>query len=353
MKGFRLATAAILMAVPTGATVLAPGALARSHPGHHRHHHHARHLKAHTMSFYARVIRASAHGLVVRTKSGKTLTFSSKQLKSRRSAHGSLQRPATPGASGQVVVNILGLQPGVMVQITETTDGNGNLTITITLVSQTGPQNATGLVTEVNDDAFMVQLGDGSNLRFHMSADALSNLNLQNCNTVDVSYHQDAGMLIADSVNITGDSTSGDCAPTQDATGTITAVSSGSITISTDAGPLTSSVEPSSGLTDGFQVGDAVDVTYTQSGATLTATDVQYVEEETTGQVTSVSTSANGASVTIVDDNTGQPKTFVADPTNGVEINSHAFNGVSVGNQLDICYHQSAGQLVADTVTLL
>jgi hypothetical protein len=349
MKGLRLATAAILMAVPTGAIAMAPGALAQSHPKHHRHHHHAR-LKAHTVSFYARVVRASSHGLVVRTQSGKTLTFSSKQLRSHRS--GRVQRLDAHTASGQVVVNILGLQPGVQVQITETTDANGNLTITITLVSQTGAQNATGMVTEVDADAFMVQTGDGSNMRFHMSADALSNLNLQSCNTVDVTYHQDAGMLIADTVNITGSSTSGDCAPTQDATGTITAVSSSSITITTDAGPLTANVDPSSGLTDGFQVGDLVDVTYTQSAATLNATDVQYVEEATTGQVTSVTTSANGGSVTIIDDNTGQPTTFVADPNNGVQINSHAFNGVSVGDQLDICYHQSAGQLVADTVTV-
>jgi hypothetical protein len=94
-------------------------------------------------------------------------------------------------------------------------------------------------------------------------------------------------------------------------------------------------------------------MTYTQkTDGTLSATDLHYVEEETTGQVTSVTTSASGGSVTIIDDSTGQPKTFVADPNNGVQINARAFNGVSVGDHLDISYHQSAAQLVADTVTL-
>lgn len=351
MKGLRLVTAAILMAVPAGAIVGAPGALAHSRPAHHRHHRARHHSRTHTASFYARVVRASANGLVVRTLNGKTLTFSSKQLRHRH--HAGLARLAAQGGSPQVVVNILGLQPGVMVQVTETTDANGNLTITITLASQSGPQDATGLVSEVDNDAFMVQTGDGNSLRFHMAADALSNLNLQSCDTVAVTYHQDAGILIADSVNVTGSSSSGDCAPTQDATGTITAVASDSITINTDQGPLTASVDPSSGLTDGFQVGDLVDVTYTQnSDGSLSATDVQYAEEETTGQVTAVTTSTNGGSVTILDDNTGQSETFVSDPSNGVQINAHAFNGVSVGDQLDICYHQSGGQLVADTVTV-
>lgn len=350
MKGLRLAAATLLMAVPVGAIVVAPDALAKPHRGHHRHHHARHHAKAHTLSFYARVVRASAHGLVVRTLDGRKLTFSSSQLRHRH--HAGLQRLGAGGSPPQVVVNILGLQPGVMVQITESTDANGNLTITITLVSQTGPQDATGVVTDVSSDTFTVQTGDGSDMRFHMAADALSNLSLQSCNTVDVTYHQDAGMLIADTVNITGNSSSGDCAPTSDATGTITAVSSSSITVNTDSGPVTAGVDPSSGLTDGFQVGDLVDVTYVQnSDGSFTATDVQYVEEESTGQVTSVTTSTNGGSVTIVDDNTGQPETFVAN-ANGVQINSSTFNGVSVGDQLDICYHQSGGQLVADTVTI-
>ena len=65
-----------------------------------------------------------------------------------------------------------------------------------------------------------------------------------------------------------------------------------------------------------------------------------------------MTTSQNGGNVTITDDDTGNPDTFVADPSNGVQINSDAFNGVQVGDEIDVCYHVSAGQLVADTVTI-
>jgi hypothetical protein len=169
-----------------------------------------------------------------------------------------------------------------------------------------------------------------------MAADALSNLNLQTCDLVDVTYHQNAGLLVADSVTVTGTSTAGDCAPTMDTTGVITQVSADVLTLKTDSGPLAFSVDPSSGLTSGFQAGDLVDVTYTQvSDGTLTATNVQFVEQNASGQVTSVTTSVHGGSLTLTDSDTRQPETFVADPSNGVQINSHAFNGVSVGDQIE------------------
>jgi hypothetical protein len=310
------------------------------------------------VSFYARVVRASANGLVVR-RDGKLLSFSAHQIK-RAKMPPRHKHPKHRGhraldiqlSSGNVVVNILGLQPGALVQITETTDDSGAVTITITLPPASGQESAGGLVTEVGRDGFMVQSSDGSDLRFHMSAQSLSSLNLQTCNTVEVSYHQDAGMLIADSVTITGSSTAGDCAPTQDATGVITQVSAAGLTINGEQGPVTFSVDPSSGRTDGFQVGDVVDVTYTQnSDGTLQATDVQFVEQDTSGRVTSVTTSVGGGSLTITDDNNAKSETFNADPQNGVHINAHAFNGVSVGDQIEVTYHQSAGQLVADTVS--
>jgi hypothetical protein len=372
MRCYRLATAAVLLAVPASAIAAPSIAVARSSPNHHRSHHvtgkgHKHHVtgkghKAHTVSFYARVVRASANGLIVRSMDGKLLSFSSNQIR-RAGMPARHKHPKARGhrfqrafdiqvSSGNVVVNILGLQPGVLVQITETTDDSGTVTITITLPPLSGQQNASGLVTDVGSDGFTVQTGDGSDLRFHVSADSLSNLNLQSCNLVDVSYHQDAGILIADKVSITGTSTAGDCAPTMDATGVINQVSADGLTINGDNGPLTFSVDLSSSLTDGFQAGDRVDVTYTQnSDGTLKATNVQFVEQDTSGQVTSVTTSVNGGSLTITDNNSGQSETFVADPHNGVQINAHAFNGVSVGDQIELTYHQSVGQLVADTVT--
>jgi hypothetical protein len=361
---------ALLLALPAAAPAAASSAAGHKSANRTAHHRpaprqsqHARPKhRAHSVSFYARVVRSSARGLTVRTSAGKIVAFSARQIKRagmpkrhkhrNGRAHGFQRAFDLQVSSGNVVVNILGLQPGVLVQITETTDADGNVTITITLPPPSGEESASGVVTELDSDAFLLQAGDGSQLRLHMSEGALSNLHLQTCDTVEVSYHQDAGILIADTVSNTGTSTSGDCTPTQDATGEITQVSADSLTINGEQGPVTFTVDPSSGLTGGYQVGDLVDVTYTQSSdGTLNATNVQFVEEDTSGPVTSVTTSAHGGSLTITDDNNGQSETFHADPANGVQINAHAFNGVSVGDQIELSYHQSAGQLVADTVT--
>lgn len=369
----KLATAGSLLALSVGAVTAPANAAARS-KGKHRNSHHlagpgrgAHHAglpgnKAHTVSFTARVVRSSASGLLVRTADGRILHFSKKQIKPtlvpkrRKSRQGHGRRPMHASdlqvSSGNVVVNILGLQPGVLLQIAETIDSNGNVTITITLPPLSGQEQASGVVTEVGSDTFEVQSSDGVALRLHMSADALSKLNLESCEMVDVTYHQDTGILVADNVTGTGSSATGDCAPTYDATGIIAQVSAGGLTINGDNGPVSFSVDPSSDLTSGFQAGDLVNVTYTKnSDGSLTATDVQFVEGTASGQVTSISSSANGGSLTITDDDNRQSETFSADPTNGVQINAHAFNGVSVGDQVALTYHQSSGHLVADTVT--
>ncbi|HLJ04095.1 MAG TPA: DUF5666 domain-containing protein [Solirubrobacteraceae bacterium] len=355
MKNVKITAALALLALPAfgpAAAIAADG---------HQHHrslgHHRGHVVARTVTFTAQVVRASARGLVVRRSDGRLVFFSTEQLRHhsspvRHRSHrrGRAHRLDLKITTGDVVVNILGLQPGVTVQITESVDGEGNVTITITL-PPTPPTpsgaSASGVVTELDSDAFTIQTSDGSELRLHMSSDALSALNLSTCDTVDVSYHQDAGILVADSVSQTGTSTAGDCAPTEDVTGVISAVSDSSVTVSTDGGPVTVGVDPSSGLTDGYQVGDLVDVSYTQNpDGSLTATDICFVEEDATGVVTSVSSS----SLTITDDSTGQPDVFQAN-SDGVQINSYAFSGVSVGDHVDVSYHQSAGQLVADTVS--
>jgi hypothetical protein len=251
-------------------------------------------------------------------------------------------------SSGTVTINLVALQPGVTVVVTETADDAGNLTITITLPPSgqaTAPEHASGVITDVGDDAFVLETGDGSDLRLHMSADALSNLNLDTCSTADVMYHQDAGLLVADSVQVTGTSTSGDCTPTEDVTGTIASVTGQGLTVATDSGTMTFTADPS--VTDAFQTGDLVDVTYTQAGdGSLTASDVQYVEENASGRVTAV----QGTNLTISDSDSGESETFVADATNGVHIDAQTFAGIATGDQVDVTYHQSAGHLIADTV---
>ncbi len=309
-----------------------------------------------SVAFYGRVVRSSSAGLVLRLADGRLVTFSSKQITRKRVKPAARhKRPIAHAAdlqvtSSGVTVNIQGLQPGVTVLITESVDSLGNVTITITLPGPSAPvvngeQQASGVVTEVDSDAFVVLTGDGSSLRLHMAQNSLANLALNICDGVDVTYHQDAGLLIADNVNDSGPASSSDCSGNQteqDVVGAITQVTSDSVTINSDRGDLTFSLDPSSGITQGFGVGDLVDVTYSQnSDGSLSANDVEYVERDATGVVTAVS---NGA-VTITDDNTGQPAVFAADPSLGL------FDGVAVGDQVDVTYHQSGGQLVTDALS--
>lgn len=307
--------------------------------------------RSRTVAFLARVVKSNKRALVLRLADGKQVSFSAGQVrhKSTKSSHRRTARAAVVRASvANVTINIQGLQPGVMVLITESVDG-GNVAITISFPTRTDPvaggeQQASGTVTDVADDAFMLTTDDGSDLRLHMAAAKLAALGLQPCDTLDVSYHQDAGMLIADHVTATGTSTSGDCSGNggdQDVVGTITQVSGDGLTVQTpDQGTMTFSVG-SSDVTDGYQVGDVVDVTYTDNGdGTYSASDVEWVEQDATGTVTDVS----GGSMTITSDETGQPVTFVADPSEAV------FDGVSVGDQVDVTYHQSGSQNVAESV---
>jgi hypothetical protein len=324
--------------------------------------------KPHTFSFYARVVRSSTKGLQVRNRAGKLLWFSASQIRRTKPAKPKCSKPkghktkkrCKPGnghrgkgghtaqvaGAGSITVNVVGLQPGVTVLITETVDSAGNVTITITLppMSATGHESATGVVTDVSDDAFVLQSSDGSTLRLHMAPDALSNLGLSSCDTASVTYHQDAGMLIADNVALTGSSSAGDCAPTSDATGTITAVSPSGLTISTDTGPVSFTLD-SSDVTNGFQVGDVVDVVYTQAdGGSPVASDVEYVEQEASGTVTSV----GATTLSITDADSGQAETFLAGKN--MDIAANVFDGVHVGDSVDVSYHTSGGKLVADAV---
>ena len=248
-----------------------------------------------------------------------------------------------------MTVNIIGLQPGVTIEITESVGADGSITITITLPPQTsgGELSASGVVTEVDDSDFIIDPGNSDNLQFNMNADTLNNLDLNTCDTVNVAYHQDAGILIADTVTLTGSSTSGDCAPSNDAQGTITQVSGHAITINTDPGSMTFQVSDPS-ITDGFAVGDYVDVTYTQPGdGSNDATDVEYVEQQDTGTVTAVS----ATTLTMTDASTGKPDAFTADPSDGLQINTDAFTGVSVGDVIDVCFHITAQGDIADDIT--
>jgi hypothetical protein len=305
-----------------------------------------------TVSFYGRVVRSTTRGLVVRLSDGQHVGFTPHQIRHRHPTprvvrrHGI--RAQLAAGAGSITLNVQGLESGVTVLITESVDGSGNVTITITLPPPavpgvTGSQQVTGVVADVGQDALELDTADGSELRLHMAASTLAALNLNQCDTVAVTYHQDAELLIADSVQQTGTSTSGDCSGdggSDDVVGTITAVSGSGLTVSTeDQGAMTFTVD-SPDVTDGFVVGDVVDVSYDTLGdGTLDAGDVEYVEQDASGTVTAVSS----GSLAVRGDG-GQTETFTADPSQGI------FDGVSVGDEVDVSFHQSAGQHVADVV---
>src|SRR6185312_14997827 len=182
-------------------------------------------------------------------------------------------------STAPITVEVNGLAAGETVLISETVDAAGHWTITITLPSSGG--------------------GDGST---------------------------------------SGEDPSGD---EQVAEGTITQLSGSELAVNTDAGPLAFSVDPASDVNDGLLIGDAVDVTYLRNAdGTLTAEDVEYVEQDTTGLVTAVS----DTTLTVTDETSRQAVTVTADPTLGL------FTDVAVGDAVDVTYHQSSTGLVADAV---
>jgi hypothetical protein len=218
----------------------------------------------------------------LRLTDGNTFSLSSKQVSARAMAHeAAVSRTArSRDATGPVTVQIQGLTPGLTVLISETVDAQGHWTVTITL-----PPAATsgGTIASGNDPSEDDQVAEG----------------------------------------------------------TITQVSLNRVAIDTGSALLAFSVDPASGLTDGFLVGDTVDVTYAQNAdGTLSADDVEYVEQDASGPVSAVSDSR----ITVADQASGSSYTITADPTLGL------FYGVLPGDQVDVTYHQSAAGLVADAV---
>jgi hypothetical protein len=269
------------------------GGLPKLHPGNRisfahkgRTINHVRVAPGKTVSFYGRVVRSSASGITLRLGDGGTVSFSSKQV--------SAVRKRVNATTGKSILNINGLAPGTIVLVTETI-ANGHATITVTLPA--GSRGSRGGSGGQGSDQSASQPGSGD----------------QSDN---------------------GDDTGGD------AVGTITQLSTTALTINVGGRSMTFSCDPADDLTDGFAPGDLVDVTYDTTNGSLIASDVEYVESDAPGTVTAVNTS----SLTLTNSDTGQTQTIVADPAEDM------FDGVSVGDEVVVTYHQSAGQLIADVV---
>jgi hypothetical protein len=287
------------------------GSLPKLHPGSrisfgHRGHtiNHVRVApgQARTVSFYGRVVRSNASGITLRLGGGGTVSFSSKQVSAVRKRINaqwhrwrSLSATALHATTGNTIVNINGLAPGTIVLITATI-ADGHTTITVTLPA--GSQGSRGGSGGQSGNQSASQTGSG------------------------------------DQSDDNGDDTGGD------AVGTITQLSTTAVTINVGGRSMTFSCDPEDDLTDGFATGDLVDVTYDSSNGSNQASDVEYVEADATGTVTAVDTT----SLTLTNSDTGQTQTIVADPAEDM------FDGVSVGDEVVVTYHQSAGQLIADVV---
>jgi hypothetical protein len=236
-----------------------------------------------TISFYATVVRSGSKQVRLRLGDGTAYSLSSKQVSTKTVAH------AAAVSTAPVTIQVVGLTPGETVLISETVDAGGHWTITLTLPSSSS--NGGG-ATSGYGGGTSGGSGDGS-----------------------------------------GDD--------QLAEGTITRVSQTRLAINTGSATLGFSVDPTAALTDGFLVGDIVDVTYYENpDGSLSADDVEYVEQDATGVVSGVS----DGSLTLTDQATGQPDTFIGDPEMGL------FDGVNPGDQVDVTYHESASGFVADAV---
>ena len=201
-----------------------------------------------TVSFYGRVVRSNASGLTLRLGDGATLSFDATQVSTvRKRVNAQWHRWRSLSSAALHVhggLNIAGLAPGTIVLVTETL-ANGQATISVTLpAGSRGNQGG-------NQSGNQNQSGD-----------------------------QSSG------------SGSDNGAGTGDAVGTITQLSTTALTINVGGHTMTFSCDPAEDLTDGFATGDLVDVTYGSSGGSLQASDVEYVEADATGTVTAVDTSS-------------------------------------------------------------
>ena len=133
------------------------GSLPRLHPGSRISFAHRGHTIDHvrvapgpgrTVSFYGRVVRSNAGGLVLRLRDGRTLSFASNQVSAVRKRVNaqwhrwrSLRASALHVKTAGSTLNVNGLAPGTIVLVTETIV-NGDATITVTLPA--GSQGARG-----------------------------------------------------------------------------------------------------------------------------------------------------------------------------------------------------------------
>jgi hypothetical protein len=271
-------------------------------------------------AFAARVVRASGHTLTVRLSSGALVHYSSVRVAPPAAERPLLAHVARAISPVGGAFELEALEPGVTVLVTTTSTG--------ATVSLPGPgsseHQASGLVSDVQPDGFVVQLPDHTQLRLHASR----GVRPRACETVSVVYHQDVALLVADRVHRAGSRSARRCAE-RSAAGTITAISSRALTLATAAGRSVR-FAASGAESDEFVVGDVVDVSYVRGRAV----GIEYVERIARGTVVS----AGDGAVTVLESATGGRMSFAGGAT------------TAAGAHVAIVYHRSGGRAVADVL---
>jgi hypothetical protein len=321
---------------------------------------------AKTFSFLGTVVRSNSGALVLSLGDSQKLRLTAKDLS--RSHTSRTARLRGHASTGSVAAELNSLQPGESVVITESTDSAGFVTITLTLAPGGGSggsgssgggsgsgsgseQSATGLVNNVGTDSFDILTSSGADLTFQIQAAALANDDLSPCDQVVVNYHSSDKTLIADDVNDTGAPDAGPCSSggdnSNDWIGTITAISGTSITIDAGAGNggVQTFVVDDPAITDGFLVGDSMDLTYEPWNGQVAADQLAYNDTDTSGVVNALTPAGAGFdTISMIDDYTGAPETF------DVPVDLLQGQDVENGDDVDVSYYQAARGLTLDSL---
>lgn len=222
------------------------------------------------LSFLGRVVRSSGHGAVVRLGDGSSFKVGGGK------PHGHRARSA-----GNVTIDLQGLAAGQTVLIAIATDAQGNVAITIRVLSAPtdigdGELHASGVVTDdEGEGVFAIRADDGRGLRFGDPQQLLEAADAAWCDVVDVSFHKSGGRLIADELRVTGQSDEGACAEddwADEIDGTVTALAGdgSSLTVAPDDGSAATTIPvDDASLLDGIEVGDDVAVTLDEDGMAI------------------------------------------------------------------------------------
>jgi hypothetical protein len=338
--------------------------------------------RARKVSFYAHVSSTNAGGgLAIKLADGRRLSFAASRVADSGAAlkRGETVRlTATRAGHGlRVLVSSAGGPTGHQGSGGQQSSGKGSgkKGTGSKGTGPTGPTGPTGLtgthpiephsvtdgvVTNIGDNAITIQLADGSTLSPTLPAASLAYLNdnvdIADCETVQVAYSSGADGPVLDGVNATGISTApiseslGDTCTDEsdggiDVVGTITALSSTSLTITVPGqGSMSFTADPSLDLQDSNEVGDLVDVMYTQNpDSSLSVQSVDYVEQYTTGTILAVDNDAG--TLSIADAVTGQTDTFQQSDAD--------FSNLTTGESVAVDYFVYGGDWQADDVEAL